>query len=133
MQLIQDIERVFFLVHPDTLYLKPFDIDLFLQKAVYENFNTKLTCLLEYYPELNQLIEMRKTLSKNMLALSQINYAKMEWINALWAIITNVLLIFGSKESITYIIMLVSALGHIGCLSLLVLNCHLYGHCCLVY
>ena len=65
---------------------------------------------------------MRKTLSKNMLALSQINYAKMEWINALWAIITNLLLIFGSKESITYIIMLVSALGHIGCLSLLVLN-----------
>jgi len=119
---IQDIERVFFLVHPDTLYLKPFDIDVFLQKAVYENFNTKLTCLLEYYPELNQLIEMRKTLSKNMLALSQINYAKMEWFNAVWAIITNVLLIFGRKESITYIIMLISALGHIACLSLLVLN-----------
>ena len=47
---IQEIEQVFFLVHPDSLYLKPFDIDIFLKKAVYENFNTKLTSLLDYYP-----------------------------------------------------------------------------------
>ena len=119
---VQDIEKVFFLVHPDSLYLKPFDIDLFLSKADYENFNTKLNCLLDYYPELNQLIEMRKTLSKNMLALSQINYSNMEWINAAWAILTNLLYVFGNKDSFTYIIMLISAFGHIGCLSLLVLN-----------
>ena len=119
---VQDIEKVFFLVHPDSLYIKPFDIDLFLSKANYENFNTKLNCLLDYYPELNQLIEMRKTLSKKMLALSQINYSIMEWINAAWAIVTNLLYVFGNKDSITYILMLISAFGHIGCLSLLVLN-----------
>lgn len=65
---------------------------------------------------------MRKTLSKKMLALSQINYSNMEWINAAWAIVTNLLYVFGNKDSITYIIMLISAFGHIGCLSLLVLN-----------
>ena len=119
---IQEIEQVFFLVHPDSLYLKPFDIDIFLKKAVYENFNTKLTSLLDYYPEVNQLIEMRKTLSKKMLALSQINYYKMEWINAIWAIITNLCFAFGSQDSITYVMMLLSAFGHIICLSLLVLN-----------
>ena len=119
---VQDIEKVFFLVHPDSLYLKSSDIDLFLSKADYENFNTKLNCLLDYYPELNQLIEMRKTLSKKMLALSQINYSNMEWINAIWAIVTNLLYVFGNKDSITYIIMLISAFGHIACLSLLVLN-----------
>ena len=122
MDKVQDIEKVFFLVHPDSLYLKPFDIELFLSKADYENFNTKLNCLLDYYPELNQLIEMRKTLSKKMLALSQINYSNMEWINAAWAIVTNLLYVFGNKDSITYIIMLISAFGHIICLSLLVLN-----------
>ena len=122
MDKVQDIEKVFFLVHPDSLYIKPFDIDLFLSKADYENFNTKLNCLLDFYPELNQLIEMRKTLSKKMLALSQINYSNMEWINAAWAIVTNLLYVFGNKDSITYIIMLISAFGHIGCLSLLVLN-----------
>ena len=119
---IQDIEKVFFLVHPDSLYINQLDIDLFLEKAVYENFNTKLTCLLDYYPELNQLIEMRKTLSKNMLELSQINYSKMEWFNAVWAIVTNLLYVFGNTESFTYILMLISGFGHISCLSLLVLN-----------
>ena len=95
---IQDIEKVFFLVHPDSLYIKQSDINLFLEKADYENFNTKLTCLLDYYPELNQLIEMRKTLSKNMLALSQINYSILEWFNALWAIITNLLYIIMNEH-----------------------------------
>ena len=119
---IQDIEKVFFLVHPDSLYIKQSDINLFLEKADYENFNTKLTCLLDYYPELNQLIEMRKTLSKNILALSQINYSILEWFNAVWAIVTNLLYIFSNTESLTYIFMLISAFGHISCLSLLVLN-----------
>ena len=119
---IQDIEKVFFLVHPDSLYIKPSDIDLFLQKAVYDNFNTKLLSLLDYYPELNQLIEMRKTLSKNMLSLSQINYSNMEYINALWAIITNLLYTFGKKDSIAYFLISISAFSHIIFLSLLILN-----------
>ena len=37
-----------------------------------------------------------------MLALSQINYSIMEWINAAWAIVTNLLYVFGNKDSITY-------------------------------
>ena len=117
-----DVEKVFFLVHPDSLYIKPFDIDLFLQKAVYDNFNTKLISLLDYYPELNQLIEMRKTLSKNMLALSQINYSTMEWISVSWAIVTNLFLTFGKNDSISYLFMSISSYSHIIFLSLLIIS-----------
>ncbi len=65
---------------------------------------------------------MRKTLRKKILALSQINYSIMEWINAACAIVTNLFYVFQNKNSITYILMLISAFGHIDCPSLLVLN-----------
>ena len=123
---IQNFENVFFLVHPDSLYIKPSDTDLFLQKASYDNFNTKLTCILDYYSELNQLIEMRKTLSKNMLALSQINYINMELINAGWAMLTNILFAFGKAQGTSYIIMMGSALTHIAFLVLLILNWYVF-------
>ena len=123
---IQNFENVFFLVHPDSLYLKPSDTDLFLQKASYDNFNTKLTCILDYYSELNQLIEMRKTLSKNMLALSQINYIHMELINAGWAMLTNILFAFGKAKGTAYYLMMGSAVTHIGFLSLLILNWYIF-------
>ena len=119
---IQNFEKVFFLVHPDSLYIKDSDIDLFLQKATYENFNTKLSCLLDYYSELNQLIEMRKTLSKKMLVLGQINYLKMKTINAIWAVVTNLCFALGKGEDILFYIMMCSAYSHIGFLSLLSLN-----------
>ena len=99
---IQNFENVFFLVHPDSLYIKDFDTDLFLQKATYDNFNTKLSCILDYYPKLNQLIEMRKTLSKNMLELSQINYINMELISAAWATLTNVCFAFHEGKGKLY-------------------------------
>ena len=123
---IQNFENVYFLVHPDSLYIKPSDTDLFLQKASYDNFNTKLTCILDYYSELNQLIEMRKTLSKNMLALSQINYIQMELINAGWAMVTNVIFAFGKAQGTAYYLMMGSAFTHIGFLSLLILNWYIF-------
>ena len=123
---IQNFENVFFLVHPDSLYIKPSDTDLFLQKASYDNFNTKLTCIIDYYSELNQLIEMRKTLSKNMLALSQINYINMELINAGWAMLTNIIFAFGKAQGTYYYLMMGSALTHIGFLSLLILNWYVF-------
>ena len=123
---IQNFENVFFLVHPDSLYIKPSDTDLFLQKASYDNFNTKLTCIIDYYSELNQLIEMRKTLSKNMLALSQINYINMELINAGWAMLTNIIFAFGKAKGTSYYLMMGSALTHIGFLSLLILNWYIF-------
>ena len=123
---IQNFENVFFLVHPDSLYIKPSDTDLFLQKASYDNFNTKLTCILDYYPELNQLIEMRKTLSKNMLALSQINYINMELINAGWAMLTNIIFAFGKAKGTAYYLMMGSALTHICFLILLIFNWYIF-------
>ena len=123
---IQNFENVFFLVHPDSLYIKPSDTDLFLQKASYDNFNTKLNCILDYYSELNQLIEMRKTLSKNMLTLSQINYINMELINAGWAMITNIFLAFGKGKGTSYYIMMGSALSHIVFLVTLILNWYIF-------
>ena len=117
-----EVEKVFFLVHPDSLYIKPFDIKLFLQKAVYDNFNTKLLSILDYYPELNQLIEMRKTLTKNMLALSQINYLNMEYISAIWAIITNLIYTFGKPDTFAYILLAISAYSHILFLCLTIIN-----------
>ena len=123
---IQNFENVFFLVHPDSLYIKPSDTDLFLQKATYDNFNTKLTCILDYYSELNQLIEMRKTLSKNMLALSQINYIHMELINAGWAMLTNIIFAFGKAQGTAYYLMMGSAVTHIGFLVLLILNWYVF-------
>ena len=119
---IQNFENVFFLVHPDSLYIKDSDTDLFLQKASYDNFNTKLSCILDYYPKLNQLIEMRKTLSKNMLALSQINYIDMELISAGWAILTNVCYAFHEGKGNLYYVMLSSAILHIVFLAFLILN-----------
>ena len=123
---IQNFENVFFLVHPDSLYIKPSDTDLFLQKASYDNFNTKLTCILDYYPELNQLIEMRKTLSKNMLALSQINYIHMELINAGWAMLTNIIFAFGKAKGTAYYLMMGSAFSHIFFLVLLIFNWYIF-------
>ena len=123
---IQNFENVFFLVHPDSLYIKPSDTDLFLQKATYDNFNTKLTCILDYYSDLNQLIEMRKTLSKNMLALSQINYIHMELINAGWAMLTNIIFAFGKAQGTAYYLMMGSAFTHIGFLVLLILNWYIF-------
>ena len=119
---IQNFENVFFLVHPDSLYIKDFDTDLFLQKATYDNFNTKLSCILDYYPKLNQLIEMRKTLSKNMLELSQINYINMELISAAWATLTNVCFAFHEGKGKLYYVMMFSVFTHIIFLSFLILN-----------
>ena len=119
---IQNFENVFFLVHPDSLYIKEFDTDLFLQKATYDNFNTKLSCILDYYPKLNQLIEMRKTLSKNMLELSQINYINMELISAAWAIATNVCFAFHEGKGKLYYVMMFSVITHIIFLGFLILN-----------
>lgn len=116
------LNNVFFIVHPDSLYLKSSDTELFLQNASYDNSNAKLTCLLNYYPEINTLIELRKTLSKEMLTLSQINYYQMEIYNALWAVFTNVCLAFRTPGGFIHYIMLLSAFLHIIALCLLILN-----------
>ena len=69
---------------------------------------------------------MRKTLSKKMLALSQINYIQMELINAGWAMVTNVIFAFGKAQGTAYYLMMGSAFTHIGFLSLLILNWYIF-------
>ena len=60
-------DNVFFMEHPDSLYLENLDINTFLEEASYDNFNVKLNCILQYYPSLSRIIEMKKMFNGNAI------------------------------------------------------------------
>ena len=117
-------ENVFFMVHPDSLYLQPSDTTRFLEKASYTNFNVKLNCILDYYPEISKLIEMRKMLSSYhiLLFLFHLPYSSLEIVNTLFACVTNLCLIMSKEGSIFSRLMIPFAITHLVLLFFLIIN-----------
>ena len=122
-------DNVFFMEHPDSLYLENLDINTFLEKASYDNFNVKLNCILQYYPSLSRIIEMKKMFNGNAILklLFQLPYSKLEIANALLSMITNILLIFSERGNIFHKLIFPYALTHIILLILLVLNWYTFN------
>ncbi len=122
-------ENVFFLVHPDSLFLEENDTKTFLEKASYDNFNVKLNYVLDYYPEIANLIEMRKMFNnaKILLFLYQLSYSKLEKVNAIFSVITNINLIFAEENNFFNLIKDPFAFIHIILLSLLIFNWYIFN------
>jgi hypothetical protein len=92
------LDKVIFLIHPNSIFHTERDVYDFIEVAPYDNFNTKLNFLLEYFPILNQNIEVRKYLkdldNKFLSYLYTINYNNLEGVSAFISLITCLLLIF---------------------------------------
>ena len=125
-----NFENVFFMVHPDSLFLEQRDTISFLQKADYTNFNAKLNSILNYYSEIDNLIMMRKSLNNNklLLFLFQIRYPDLEIVNAACAIFTNICLIYGKNNNFFSTVMIPFAFLHLIFLSALILNWYTFTY-----
>lgn len=116
--------NIFFMEHPDSLYLEEIDAKAFLEKASYDNFNIKLNCILDYYPEMNKIIEMKKMFNENKILkfLFQLPYKKLEVVNAILTLVTCALLVLSKKGNIFSQMLFPFALVHLILLLLLVIN-----------
>ena len=125
-----NFENVFFMVHPDSLFLEPRDTISFLSKADFSNFNAKLNSILDYYSEIDNLIMMRKSLNNNklLLFLFQINYKDLELVNAACATVTNICLVFGKDNNFFDNVMIPFAFLHLIFLSALILNWYTFSY-----
>lgn len=92
------LDKVIFLIHKNSIFQTKRDIDDFIAIAPYDNFNTKLNFLLEYFPTLNNNIELRKVLqqknSEILNYLYHINYGNLVMISAFVSTITCLILAF---------------------------------------
>jgi len=92
------LDKVIFLIHPNSIFHTERGVYDFIEVAPYDNFNTKLNFLLEYFLILNQNIEVRKYLkdldNKFLNYLYTINYNNLEGVSAFISLITCLLLIF---------------------------------------
>ena len=110
--------NVFFMEHPDSLYLEDIDAKTFLEKASYDNFNIKLNCILDYYPEMNKMFNGNKLLK----FLFQLPYKKLEVANAILTLVTSTLMVLSTGDNIFSQMMFPFTLVHLIMLSLLVIN-----------
>jgi len=95
-------EKVLFIIHPDSLYLRPNDVIKFLDNAPYEDQSKKNDFVLEYYNDIiRDALEMRKILhdkkSKLLIWLFNIDYYRAEVTSGLFATIVNCILIYSLK------------------------------------
>jgi len=92
------LDKVIFLIHKNSIFLYEEDIFFFLKVAPYDDFNNKLHFLLEYFPVMNQNIEVRKILKdKNNLILNYlygINYNRLEVISSILSFLCCTILMF---------------------------------------
>ena len=96
------IDKVIFLVHPDSLFIKSKDYYYFMNEAPLDNFNTKLNCTIEYFPELMKILRMRKMLnnfdsSRLLSRLYELDYKSLEIYSAVLSSITNFLMFSSLK------------------------------------
>ena len=54
------LDKVIFLIHPDSIFNLDKDVEFFKMDSPFDNFNTKLNYFLEYYPNLIDDIQIRK-------------------------------------------------------------------------
>jgi hypothetical protein len=98
---LQGIQKVVYLVHPDSLFLEQSDIDKFTEDAPFENFNIKLNFILIYYNTLIYSLQMRKLLwqinSKVLNFLFKLNYLWALYLSVFLSIIVNFLVILSTS------------------------------------
>ena len=123
---VSRLVNVCFFVHPDSLYLSKDDFDEFLQRASYDNYNVKLNCILSYYPELNKIIGLKKTLKESGIGpfkyLCDINYKQLEIVNIIFAVITNICLAFQNGTNVYSYVLNPFALFHLICLIIVIIT-----------
>ena len=89
------VNKVIFLTHPDSQFLNSNDIIRFVEASPVDDFNVKLDFVLEYYPKIISVIQMRKLLWKIdsifLQFLFQLDIMYVEMISAVIAIIINLI------------------------------------------